>query len=331
MIFKGKFLVLEGPDCCGKSTLLRNTFREVIDININAFICDRGMPSSIVYGLAKERPNLELDQLIHTFEKSLKSNKYIYFYLKTPLEVTLERLKNEGDDRHVDIEFHKNVWHSYNDFFMKYSSYANVIILEDYENYFGEIKSIVEDINSDASGLNVLSDFFIAQDSAVSQELTDYNLSWVFKNIDEIMEVRKGINHHVNSLPKKRRDEFIDIEKKEKYERNMIMGNLFFNAHIQMSKFKEDLDSRRFISHNDSCISFFQVLFRADKTIVSVKMRSANSRTNLLSDIRWLLKATHESVAFANSYNYSDNFIIKGRVLENPIEFNLEITSLHYE
>jgi hypothetical protein len=50
-----------------------------------------------------------------------------------------------------------------------------------------------------------------------------------------------------------------EIYKIERYEREMILNNLKFSTHIMINKYSEPIDSRRFMTTNDSCLSFAQV------------------------------------------------------------------------
>lgn len=45
----------------------------------------------------------------------------------------------------------------------------------------------------------------------------------------------------------------------EAYERDMIINDLKFATHINISKFNEPITSRRFVTTNDSCLSFAQI------------------------------------------------------------------------
>lgn len=54
------------------------------------------------------------------------------------------------------------------------------------------------------------------------------------------------------------------IYKIEEYEREMILNDLKFSTHINISKFNEPDTSRRFIGINDSCLSFTQVSIDAN-------------------------------------------------------------------
>jgi len=62
-----------------------------------------------------------------------------------------------------------------------------------------------------------------------------------------------------HSMPKISKEERMRIYATEKYEREMILNDLIFSTHINISKFNEPETSRRFLTNNDSCLSFVQV------------------------------------------------------------------------
>jgi hypothetical protein len=62
----------------------------------------------------------------------------------------------------------------------------------------------------------------------------------------------------IKDFPLVTAEERAEIWDKEEYERKMIINDLKFATHINMSKFNEPISSRRFVASNDSCLSFVQ-------------------------------------------------------------------------
>lgn len=78
----------------------------------------------------------------------------------------------------------------------------------------------------------------------------------------------------------------------EKYERDMILADLKFATHIMMSKYNEPIESRRFLTTNDSCLSFAQVTVTPDCYKWSFVSRSTEVNRMLPADlatIGWII------------------------------------------
>jgi len=88
-----------------------------------------------------------------------------------------------------------------------------------------------------------------------------------------------------NDVPRISRSERISIFETEQYERDMILNDLKFSTHINMSKFNEPEISRRFLTTNDSCLSFIQVSIDDDYYRWMFVSRSTEVNKMLPSDL----------------------------------------------
>jgi hypothetical protein len=108
-------------------------------------------------------------------------------------------------------------------------------------------------------------------------------------------------------MPRVTRPQRSGIYEKERYERDMILNDLKFATHIMMSKYKEPIESRRFMATNDSCLSFVQV-------------------TVDQNNYRWVFVSRSTEV---NKMLPADLYTI-GNIIERWTEWFTEYNSQHY-
>ena len=321
---KGKNIIFEGPDNCGKSFLLKQTFGK--NYNKNNFIQDRGMLTSLIYARALNRENVK--ELEEAFRKDICSNRNMYFVLHTPEEILRSRFNAIGDDRH-NFENILKINREYNKL-CESTSYRNLTRLFYYDDFITELELRLYEIQSTLS--NVFSDVFEAACNAYfNKDLMNYHFNWLF-DFDEIFHgVAKNLYvGDVLDYSGRSNCSLIDynyfaIRDKERFERNKIISDLLFNSHIQISKYGEGLDSRRFISVNDSCFSFLQFIIHRNELYCTAHMRSSNAKNNIFVDVKFLLEVIREFCSFIRNYEFKN--------LEcelKSIHVDLNISSLHY-
>jgi hypothetical protein len=121
------------------------------------------------------------------------------------------------------------------------------------------------------------------------------------------------------SMPKIGRDQRIAIFEIEQYERDMVISGLKFSTHINISKFKEPETSRRFLTFNDSCLSFVQVSVDDDYYRWMFVSRSTEVNRMLPSDLYTIGLIIKEWTSWFRNYTRTHDRGIKLTiVLNNP-------------
>ena len=332
--YNGKFIVVEGPDKSGKTTLLKSTFGEN-NLNTETFICDRGIPTSIIYNSVFKRG--DDFKLRKTFYETISSNKYIYILLDTPWEVIKERHLAERDDRHREISIQKKIYNAYKKFAIDYPFFITLDNYKDYKKQLEDSFRVISDYClNDEVNFDILNAILKVNRF---KEMMNYKINWVFNSLDHLQTSALNMNILMHNIFNKFDiykqenlfETFIDKEKikeidiKEVYERNKIISDLRFNSHIQLTKYDQDFNSRRFVSVNDSCLSFVQCNVRDNSLYFTINFRSLNAKNNLFSDMRFvLLGIAREYYNFIKIYQFK-----KYTKKINKINIDINISSLH--
>lgn len=108
-------------------------------------------------------------------------------------------------------------------------------------------------------------------------------------------------------LPVISRSERLEIFDKEKHEREMILNDLKFSTHINISKFNEPITSRRFVAINDSCLSFTQITLDGNFYRWFFVSRSTEVNRMLPADFCSIGKIILEWTQWFNLYTKSSN------------------------
>lgn len=115
----------------------------------------------------------------------------------------------------------------------------------------------------------------------------------------------------------------------EQYERNMIIKDLIFATHINISKFNEPLMSRRFLATNDSCLSFVQVTIDPKKFRFLFVSRSTEINKMLPADLLTIGEIMKEWFAWFFTY-YSTSRSLFTEFIEREIMLTLVMNNPHY-
>jgi len=330
-MIKGKNLILEGPDNCGKTTLLKQTYNE--NFNVYNFIQDRGLMTSYIYALHHNRKSF--DVLFYSLERELRSNRCIYFILDTPRNVLIDRFNAIGDDRNnLNDILHINELYQ-TDFFM----YGNVFHLHNHENFIDELREKINSINNISNSIIFTDAILAAQTAYLHREyddLTNYNFQWSFsfKELSsELLDYQRTVYSICHDKDDPRRemylkffDDYYKIDDKEQFERDKIRSDLFFNSHIQISKYDEGIDSRRLVACNDSRFSFVQMNVRNHDLYCTFNLRSTNAKNSLFVDMNFVIDLILDFISFLKTYEYKD----LGDVDIKQVSIALNISSLYY-
>lgn len=120
------------------------------------------------------------------------------------------------------------------------------------------------------------------------------------------------------------RDKRTSIFETEQYERDMILNDLKFSAHINMSKFGEPETSRRFVTSNDSCLSFVQVSVDDDYYRWMFVSRSTEVNRMLPSDLYTIGLIIQNWTSWFRSYTRTHDRGIKLTIILNNAHYYKE-------
>ena len=125
-------------------------------------------------------------------------------------------------------------------------------------------------------------------------------------------------------MPMISKDERIKIYDTEIYEREMILSGLIFATHIQMTKYGEPITSRRFLTSNDSCLSFAQVSIDTDYYRWMIVSRSTEVNRMLPADLYTIGIIIKEWTEWFRRYAYAVNKGINITLVMNNPHYYME-------
>ena len=307
---KGKTIYIEGSDYAGKTTFIKN----ILDhpVSTNNFISDRSIITSLMYAKIFNRDKVDTFQLEESFVRSLESNENMYFLLDPSEEEITRRSKLRSEDL-VSMDQIFELKKMYREFFEKYKHYECVHILSSIDPEGGFLVQMAFlnrafPTRFSADYYTLLSTLYRKED----HEINNYRMQYSFKDflnfvnetqvtlfdIGESWIYFQGLDRRID------RDAISD---REYYERKMVLSNLKFNTHIMIDKYKEKLNSRRFLSINDSCFSYTQVNIREDRIVFTFNFRSTEVWKMLPADMYFIAELVEDYITWLEKeYEYGD-------------------------
>ena len=277
--FPIKNLFIEGPDCSGKTTLVRSIHTKT---GYRWHIHDRSQVSRKVFAKMYNRDLPYLDSDLH-LEVSDLNNRFV-FLIPDP-EVIKERFDKRGDEIHNEASIMK-VWSEFSELEEVYSGYPNMIF------------KTQSDSNKLASSLIPL---FHMQERPQLREISDmvrkfvestsekesYPLQFTVFDDGDFEEADKSC---------------MDYEPESEYYRKIyekfhtkIKREL--NGENEYNR-KESSSSRRFVYTDDSCISFIQCAIRKSMMDFNVVIRSSDTENTFEHDLKFLYYLIFSSLYF---------------------------------
>ena len=262
-------LFIEGPDCSGKTTLIRNIHDST---GYKFHIHDRSQISRKIFSDLYER-NLDfIDDDLH-LELSNLNNRFVF--LLPSFDIIRERYTQRGDDFHSDLSSIREVYDAFLDSKSKFNGYPNV-------RYYltPDTRTLIHGImfQIDAMGEKNILD--------IAEEVTQfvnfsggesYPLSFTIYDDGKFENADSNI---LKYEPEAKYYEKIFTSLHDKIT-NELDGKNEYNR-------REDHSSRRFVHTNDSCISFIQVAVRDDILDFHVVIRSSDVKRVFLYDMVFL-------------------------------------------
>ena len=265
--FPIKNLFIEGPDCSGKTTLIRNIHNQT---RYGWHIFDRSQISRSIFCklYGREIDNINLD--LHD-ETSNLNNRFII--LLPTFDVIAERFRIRGDDFHKDLESMKSVYDSF------YNQREDLNKFPNIRMYSANV--IVNDLvlslqESESCSLDEISEM-IKDFVSVCPNRESYPLSFTIYDDGKFEEASSSI---------------LSYEKEEEYY-DMIRSSLLGKIDMELRGNNEycrieGLDSRRFVFTDSSCISFIQVAIRGEIMDFHCVIRSTDVKNIFPYDLKFL-------------------------------------------
>jgi len=258
-------LFIEGPDCSGKTTLVRSIHQES---NYRWHVFDRSQISRHIFSKLYERKNNLFD--LHLELANLNN---VYIILLPELSVIEKRFADRGDEIH-DLNSIKEVYHAYQGSIKSFENFPNVHVISEEDP---DIKDIVQNL----CDYEKISWDEIAQDVEKFVDNTPRRESYPFEfTVYDTGEFQAVDEEILNYAPeqeyyRKIRSDFID-----KIENELSGNNKYKHA--------EGDHSRRFVYSDEECISFLQVANRHHAMDFHCVLRSSNVRDLLAYDLKFL-------------------------------------------
>jgi hypothetical protein len=262
-------LFIEGPDCSGKTTLVRDIHNST---DFRLHIHDRSQISRKIFSDLYNRDLDFIDDDLHA-ELSNLNNRFIF--LLPPFNIIRERYIQRGDDFHSDISSIRKVYDAFLDSESKFSGYPNV-------RYYitPDTKNLVYGIMFQ---LNVMREKNILDIAEEVNQFVNFSGGESYPLSFTIYDNGKFENADSNILkyePEAKYYEKIFTSFHEKIT-NELNGKNEYNR-------REDYSSRRFVHTNDSCISFIQASVRNNILDFHVVIRSSDVKRVFQYDMIFL-------------------------------------------
>lgn len=259
-------IIIEGPDCAGKSTLFNEIHKKT---NYVYNIQDRSCMSMIVYSKMYNRgiESKWYDKIIN----ELKRLDILYIVLLPSEKTILERYKIRGDE----IQDEKSIIQvrSHYEKLCKYNlgNYPNVLLLED--------DSLEENVEKSINFINSLND--IPTDELIkSLVINSGNNELIDIRTSEVID-KNTIDYTIMYHPS-RSNYYLNIE-------NEFFNKIFREfTGINDIGFPQKHDSKRFFICNDGNINLIHFLWRKNKLQVSATLTQSNVSKDLWCDYQFL-------------------------------------------
>lgn len=292
-----KYLILEGPDCCGKSTLFQNLHKLTGHAH---HIVDRSRLSRLCYARLYGR-STEVEERDALLEEVCNANIYTVILLPA-IDTILERLKTRGDE-FQDEESIVRLYRIYEEESNLLSLLPNVLIVREEMQESQLTQYVHKCIQSyrqlDAASLLVAAPFWSSMTSH-----------------DEVQFVGTFEVPVSHSDP-----QIMDDEKEGEYYLGILRGvqdriRAEINGSNEYGIPQDPSKSRRFYYSSDSCISSIHLILRSRTLKVMCVLRSTDAVRNASIDSRFL---AHLSSEIPKGLGWS----------LDKIELTLRMNSLH--
>lgn len=266
MNFNLRTVLLEGPDCAGKTSAYREIHRHT---KFRWNIHDRSTLSMLCYAIQYKR-DVEIWQKLLREELSDLNN--VMVVLMPPLRVVLERLMQRGDE-YQTVDSIVNLYNIFEREVQKIQNYPNVIVYRAITRDYAPLTKIILDYESKSYN-DIANAIETHAAASKSKEQINVRVSWSDNKFDSIDKEKLTFEKEVDYYNSTRLS-FI------KKIRNELDGLNEYNT-------PQTELSRRFVLSQDTCISFAQALYRDSEIHLNIVCRSSEVETTFKHDIHFL-------------------------------------------
>jgi hypothetical protein len=281
------YVVIEGPDCSGKTSLYSNLNKATSYIRN---IRDRSYLSTLCYARLYDRPAAE--DLRNSLREELCDGNNFFIVLLPAKDVLIDRLSVRGDD-FQDKDSLVRLHDIFEDEVKKISFLPNVLVIRE------ELDR--ESLTSRA--LKSLNQYEQLTPSVFG------SLSRMWTKLDEKAEVQ--FRARFNLPPEYSDVDCLEIEHEAQYFKEILSKCKEIisreTAGDNPYKTPQNLDTRRFYYSSDTCISSIHFLNRQGNLKVICQLRSTDSVGNGSPDLRFL---SHLSTEIARFFSWKPSKIL---------------------
>tara|TARA_R110001583_G_scaffold12000_1_gene53483 strand:- start:12247 stop:13152 length:906 start_codon:yes stop_codon:yes gene_type:complete len=269
LTFPIKNLFIEGPDCSGKTTLVKEIHRST---NYKWHIHDRSQVSRKIFAKMYNRDLPYIDNDYH-LEVSDLNNRFLF--LVPSFDIVKSRFETRGDDIHKDISDIKKVYDAFKNMQDTLSYFPNVTFLSG-DSSLWDLSEMIDCLNN--SEISSIDD--------VSRQVFQF-----VKNAENESYPMQFTLYDDGTFESATKDDIFHKPEAEYYEK--IYNKLHEKINNELDgknehKVRQDISSRRFVYTDDSCISFIQLAFRNGLMDFHVVIRSSDTENIFPYDLRFL-------------------------------------------
>ena len=269
LIFPTKSLFIEGPDCSGKTTLIKKIHELT---NYKWHIHDRSQISRDIFARMYSR-NLRFSKEDLHMEISDLNNRFIF--MLPDFSIIEERFNSRGDDIHDTISDIRNVYDCFVSSYQMYNGYPNITPCLSVATP-KQCEAIIASINT----------------------LEAYTLNNIAEHVKRFVEFSSGESYPLQftiyddgKFNEASRDSMLYPSEADYY------SGIYNDLHEKINKElrgeneysrTQDITSRRFVYASDSCISFIQVAIRNRVMDFHVVIRSSDTKNIFPHDLKFL-------------------------------------------
>jgi hypothetical protein len=286
MKFNIKNLILEGPDCSGKSTAYRE-IHKITKFKWN--IQDRSTLSMLSYAILYGRETDDWDRLLY---EELSDLNNVIVILLPPLQTILERLEERGDE-FQNIDSITKLYEIFDRLATLLEEFPNVFVCKGSTVGYEHIVNIVTDY-SNMSYDHISSAVERHADASPGKETINLRFAWSDNDFK---------THDITHLQHPSEVSYYNVlcERFTTKIRDELLGKNEYGL-------KQTSRSRRFVISQDTCISFVQALVRNEELMIKVVCRSSEVSTVFKHDIHLIAQLGRIAAAEINTHINNTHF-----------------------
>ena len=270
LTFPIKNLFVEGPDCAGKTTLIKRIHNKS---KYRWHIFDRSQISRAIFAKLYNRQIENIDLDFHD-EISNLNNRFIF--LLPEFNVIRDRFYLRGDEIHNDIESIKNVYDAFSGCKERLINFPNIIFSKN-DNTNNLASDLYKSLRREEScSIESVSDMVIEFVNNTPDK-ESYPLSFTLYDDGSFEDIDVSVLEHESE---KEYYDMIQTSLIEKIDNELIGENEYGRV--------EDFSSRRFVFSQSSCISFIQVANRDKVMDFHCVIRSSDVKNIFPYDLKFL-------------------------------------------